>query len=327
MTMRRVVFVVSLAIAAALVGTPLAGAQQSEGSISIGLVDFPTNRADDPRAALYIVDHVAPGETVSRRVAVTNSTNKSQTIDTYAAAASIKDGQFHFGEGHAVNELTTWTTVAPPSDAYAPGDKKLVQVTITVPKDASPGERYAVIWASVASAPSSGNGISAVNRVGVRVYLSVGPGGEPPSNFAVTGIRARRTKTGEPQVVATVKNTGGRALDLSGKLNLDGGPGGLSAGPFQVKLGTTLGVGDTEPVVTTLDKALPAGPWKAHLSLESGLTKRSATATITFPKSGNSANIKPASSTNRVVLSVAILLLVAGVGFFFVYSRRRRVGH
>ena len=46
-------------------------------------------------------------------------------------------------------------------------------------------------------------------------------------------------------VLATVHNTGGRALDMNGTLQLPAGPGGLSAGPFPANLGVTLAIGDT----------------------------------------------------------------------------------
>jgi hypothetical protein len=305
-----------------LLGVPAVHAQSNVG-ISIGLAEAPSNRADDPRARLYIVDHVAPGTTISRKVRVTNNTDASQSIDTYAAAASINDGQFHFGDGHARNELTTWTTVDPPTASYTKGEAKLVNVTIAVPKDASEGERYAVVWASVSSAPSSG-GITSVNRVGIRIYLSVGPGGEPPSDFKVTGIQARRTVDGKPQIVATVENTGGRALDLSGKLRLTKGPGGLSAGPFNVELGTTLGVHQTEPVRVELDKALPAGPWHARLDLESGLVKRHVEATVTFPKAGAGQVVHPSGNSKTVAFGIgALFLILAGLVLLF-FSRRRQ---
>ncbi|MEY2424523.1 MAG: hypothetical protein QOI61_95 [Actinomycetota bacterium] len=304
--------------------TATSRAQQAEGTIGIGLVDAPTNRADDPRAKLYIVDHLAPGTTITRRVKVSNDTDQTQSIDTYAGAASVEDGQFQFGDAHAVNELTTWTSVDPTTDTYEAGKSKNVRVTIAVPDDASEGERYAVIWASTSTAAPQGGGIGAVNRVGIRVYLSVGPGGEPASDFEITGIQAKRTKDGAPQVVAIVENTGGRAIDLSGALKLDNGPGGLSAGPFNVTLGTTLEVGGTEPVRVDLDKALPAGPWDAKLTLKSGLLERSANAEITFPKSGSAEIVRPTSSSGRGVIAIAVLVAVAAAIALLFYVRRRR---
>ena len=102
-------------------------------------------------------------------------------------------------------------------------------MTIAVPIDAAPGERYAVVWAETRSTPSEG-GITQVNRVGIRIYLAIGAGGPPAADFTIDSLTAIRSADGRPMVVATVHNTGGRALDMSGTLELSAGPGGLSAG-------------------------------------------------------------------------------------------------
>lgn len=310
-----------VAVLAVLFGA--SGVAQASGSIGIRLLDAPVNRSDDPRAKVYIVDHVAPGTTISRRVEVSNDTDATQHIETYAAAASVKDGAFRFGDGHAKNEVSTWTTVDPSEADFAPGEKRAINVTIAVPDDASEGERYEVIWASVGAAAPEGGGIAEVNRVGVRVYLSVGPGGEPPSDFEITQLTARR-RDGTPEITARVKNTGGRALDLTGKLALSDGPGGLRAGPFSASLGTTLGIDETDTVTVELDKAIPAGPWKAKLTLQSGLTTRSATAKLTFPASG-STSAAPGDGPNLIV-RVGPVIGVAGLLGLVLFVRRRRRG-
>jgi hypothetical protein len=283
-SVRRLLFfsVLGLVAAPATVPPP-AVAQAPARTVGIRIVDAPTNRADDPRARQYIVDHVAPGTTISRRLEVSNDTAKTQDVQLYAGAAGIKDGNLQIGDGRAGNDLTGWTTVDPATVSPPAGGKSLARVTIAVPADASPGERYAVVWAELPAAVPPGGGVAAVNRVGVRIYLSVGPGGEPASDFGITTLEARRDAEGNPSVAATVRNTGGRAVDLSGELKLTNGPGGLSAGPFAAKLGTTLGIGQTEPVLVLLDRAIPAGPWDAHIVLRSGTTEREATANIIFP--------------------------------------------
>ncbi|MCA1845482.1 MAG: DUF916 domain-containing protein [Actinobacteria bacterium] len=282
--------VAALALAVGVLVAPAAESQVSSttatgppGSIGIRLLDAPINRADDPRARLYIVDHLAPGTTIERRVEVSNDTTETRTISLYPAAATVADGVFQFGEGHAVNELTTWTTVAPSMLQLAPGAKGVATTTIKVDPKASPGERYAVVWAEVGAPAPPGGGIATVNRVGVRIYLSVGPGNEPASDFEITGLEAQRAQDGSPEVTATVHNTGGRAVDLSGDLRLTNGPGALAAGPFPAKLGTTLGVGQSEPVVVVLDRAVPNGPWDAEIILREGLIERKANARLTFP--------------------------------------------
>lgn len=309
-----------LVVVGLLAAAPSVHAQT--GSIGIRLLDAPTNRSDDPRARVYIVDHVAPGTTITRRVEVNNDTDDAQSIDLYAAAASVRGGEFRFGDGRARNELTTWTSVDPRDARVEPGDKQVATVTIAVPADASPGERYAVVWASVSAAAPDGGGIAAVNRVGVRIYLSVGPGGEPASDFEVSDLRAGR-ENGVPVVTARVQNTGGRALDVSGELRLSEGPAGLRAGPFPVTLGTTLGVGESDRVTVELDKQIPPGPWRATMTLKSGITERSASARLTFD-----ATSPPVAETDEPAATPWVPIVggaaAAAGGAALVFQRRRR---
>ena len=195
-------------------------------------------------------------------------------------------------------------------------------MTISVPSDAAQGEQYGVVWAEARSAPTA-DGVIQVSRVGIRLYVSVGPGGAPAADFTIDSLTAMRSSEGKPMVLATVRNTGGRALDMNGTLELLAGPGGLSAGPFPATLGVTLGIGETEPVTIVLDERLPAGPWDAEITLRSGLLDRTARATITFPAIGAAPPVKtvsgapgwlyPAAGGIAVLLvSVAALLAVRG---------------
>lgn len=253
----------------------------TNGGIGIRLAEAPTSRRDDPRAHIYIIDHVKPGATIQRKIVVSNQAASPQNVSLYSAAADIRNGGFLPAPGQTANELSSWTKISKPSVSLPAGGSETLEATVSVPPKASAGERYAVVWAEVRSKATTG--INEVNRVGIRLYLSVGPGGEPPSDFTIDAVTANRLPDGQPVIYALVHNTGGRALDMSGSLRLSKGPGGLNAGPFTAKLGTTLGVKDTEPVTVLLDKALPAGPWNARIELTSGLNKRAAEATITFP--------------------------------------------
>ena len=139
------------------------------------------------------------------------------------------------------------------------------------------------------SAPSQDRGgVTLVNRVGIRMYVSIGHGGLPTANFAVGPPRGQRSASGQPLVLATIHNSGQRTLAISGDLTLANGPGGLRAGPFPVKLGAALAPGDSEPLTVTLNKILPRGPWRAEIRLSSGLLQRTAEATIRFPPDSRS---------------------------------------
>ncbi len=292
------------------------------GSIGIRLIDGQIGAPNDPRARVYIVDHLAPGTIIQRHVEVSNTTGSTRRVVLYSAAAGITNGSFSGAADRTPNDLSTWTSVVPSALDIPADGRRIATVTITVPSDAAPGEQYGVVWAEARSAPSTAGGIVQVSRVGVRVYLSVGPGGPPAADFTIDSITATRPPHGRPLVLATVHNTGGRALDMAGTLRLLRGPGGLTAGPFPANLGVTLAIGESEPIVIALDKRLPAGPWDALLTLHSGLVERSVRTTIMFP-----VGVSPAASNRTgweypALAGLALVLL--GLTGVLVLSRRPR---
>jgi hypothetical protein len=318
-----------LLVSGAIVALPAfasaAAADATPGGIGIRLVDVPVAEVQDPRALLYVVDHLVPGTIIHRQIEVANTTGSSAEVALYAAAATIGDGSFLGEVGHTPNELSSWTSVYPGGYVLPSHEREIALVTIAVPIDASPGERYAVVWAETRSKPTAG-GVTRVNRVGIRLYVDIGPGGAPAADFAIDSLTAERSSTGAPAVVATVHNTGGRALDMSGTLDLSEGPGGLGAGPFPAVLGVTLGIGDTERVSIVLDEQLPNGPWDANLVLRSGLVERTAEAVITFPEAGSAIPVDTASTPSGPFLWVGVLtlLLIGIAALVAALSRRQR---
>jgi hypothetical protein len=260
------------------------------GGIGIRLVDVPVGSRDDPLARSYVVGEIAPGASIRRRVEITNSTRSTADVAVYPAAAGFRRGTFGFAPGHSQNELSSWTSVSRGLLRLPQDSKSYETLTINVPEDASSGMRYAVIWAEVTARAPAAGGVTLVNRVGVRMYLSIGPGGVAAANFAIGPLRAERSETGEPLVVLVVHNTGTRTLDIAGNLTLAKGPGGLRAEPFPVKLESALAPGHSESATATLDKRLPRGPWQARVRLRSGPIQRAVVATITFPHLGTAAN-------------------------------------
>lgn len=298
----------------------------TEGGIGIRLVDIPESLASDPRARHYIVDHLAPGTTITRRMEVSNTSSDAVDVLAYAAAATIIDGSFVGSMDRTVNEISQWTSVTPGTLRLDANSDGIATVTLSIPDDAAPGEYYGVVWAEVGTASSSNSGLIMVNQVGIRMYISVGPGGPPAANFTITSLRASRSADGSPVVAATVANTGGRALDIGGSLTLTDGPGGLTAGPFDATFGVTLGIGSTEDVRIVLDPQVPDGPWKANITFASGLTERSATATITFPSTGTAVDvIIDPDSASGILTFVAVIAVVVAVVLLFVSPITKRI--
>jgi hypothetical protein len=312
---------------------PAAGvaAQVKSGSLELRLLEAPSARRDDPRARIYIIDHLAPGDSISRKIGLTNNSNTTLRVALYSGAAEVANGRFVPLAGSGGNDVAGWTTISPSAVDARPSEEATATVTIAVPPDAAPGEHYGVAWAQLPQSTPKGGGPSEVNRVGIRIYLSVGPGGEPASDFVIDSLVAQRTTSGTPVVVARVRNTGGRALDMNGSLRLEDGPGGLNAGPFPARLGTTLGIEQSEPVTVALDKQVPDGPWKATMTLRSGLVERSATATIRFPHGRGAADPvavdRPSSGLLRYVLYALGVLVVLGLLLSFLWRRRLRPAH
>jgi hypothetical protein len=232
----------------------------------------------------FVVERLAPGASITRRVEISNSTSSAADVAVYPAAASLHRRAFTFGAGHSANELSSWTSASRDVLRMPSRSKTIVTLTIDVPRDASPGERYAVLWAEVSAPGTDAGGVLLVNRVGVRMYVAIGPDGSPASSFSIGALRAKRSAAGQPLVLAVVRNTGRTTLDIRGNLMLSDGPGGLRAGPFPVELEARLAPADSEPMTVRLHKGLPPGPWLAEIRLSSGLVRRKVEATITFPR-------------------------------------------
>lgn len=280
---------IALAVLTAVIvpaGAAFAGRRQTAavpGRIGIRLIAQPSIASASLLGQSYIVGRLAPGAKVTRQIEITNSTASTANVSVYAAGATQQRSIFGLDPGHSPNELSSWTSVSRGVVHMPSRTKTLDTVTIDVPKHASSGERYAVVWAEVSAAVTGG--VTRVNRVGIRMYLSIGPGGAPPPQFAIGSLSTTTSKSGYRFLVASIHNSGRSTLELSGTLMLANGPGRLSAGPFPVKLGLALAPYDTKPMMVRLDKRLPRGPWRVELRLTSGVVEHTAVTTLKFPAS------------------------------------------
>jgi hypothetical protein len=293
--------------------------------LGIQLLEAPVSERDDPRARVYVIDHVRAGASFSRRLGITNDTANPMHTELYVAPAAIDGGSFIVGARTDKGELASWGAIDPTSADLKPRETRDVSLHIAVPNGTADGEYYG--GAVVEAAPQGGGPIKVAPRVAIRIYLSVGTGAAPKSDFRVSTLKAARAADGTPTVTATVKNIGERALDMSGQLTLDGGPAGLKAGPFAAQLGTTLAIGDTEPVRVILDKKIPNGPWHAKLTLRSGTIQHAVTATISFPDAGGTARVfeaRPVKGKTFWGLIALLLLLAVLLGLLLWWWRRRK---
>ncbi|AVT36550.1 hypothetical protein C6W10_08745 [Plantactinospora sp. BB1] len=314
------VLVLAGAPGAAADPSPPAASTAPQVGVSVRLLDAPVNRREDSRAYHYIVDHVKPGTTVRRRIVVSSASEIRREVAVYPAAATVDKATWVVAPDRTANELSSWVTVDRNRLDLDPDERATVWTTIRVPEDAAAGERYAVLWAQTAGLADST--VRHIGRAGVRIYLSVGPGGEPASDFTITDLTGTRAPDGTATLTASVTNTGKRALDLDGTLQLKDGPDNLNSGPFKVEA-PTLALGATATVQVPIGRNTPDGPWTAKLELASGWTRRTATGQVTFTRPG--AVAKPADRSRTVLLaglagSAIVLALLVG---YAVHQRRR----
>src|SRR3954452_24695582 len=111
--------------------------------IGIRLLDAAVDRRDDPRARLYIDDHLRPGTSITRHVQVSDHTHKPVQLHMFAVASTIDDSGWEVADDGTSNELTSWMDVTPSVVHLQPGRSATVTVHIDVPPSASRSERYA----------------------------------------------------------------------------------------------------------------------------------------------------------------------------------------
>lgn len=335
--MRSFIAVVIVCIIALLfpgvgLAEPTEPGDSAAGSIGIRLGNVSESLADDPRAKTYIIDNIPPGNSITREIIVTNHMDAPVSLDLYAGPANLRDGSFDVEDRGAASALTSWISLEKGTVHLDPGQEQTVAVTIDVPANAPELEQYGVIWASTQQPEAEGGKVSLVSRVGVRVYLSVGAGNGPPSDFTITSLTPQRDADGGATVVANINNSGGRAVDLSGTLDLTAGPGGLTANTVSAKT-TTIAPGDGGEVVFVLpnSSSLPAGPWQAAVKLESGFNKHDQSVELSFPDKGVGNAVGASSSMSGGAIAgiaigaVVVLLVVIGASVYFLGNRRRAV--
>lgn len=216
--MSRFVASALLALLATIVVPPAIApgpAWAGSGAVGIRLVDAPVDAAD-PRARAYVVERLEPGATVERRLEVWKEGAAPAEVALSVEPAAVVAGEFHIAPAVASDDLTRWARVEPPTADFTTGSRQTVLLTINVPADADPGVRYGVVWATVTD--GAAGGLQVMNRVGVRIYLSVSAGDPLGEEVPVAGTAHARLGTAPG--AAPAASSGARASQLGPRLGL-----------------------------------------------------------------------------------------------------------
>ena len=152
---------------------------------------LPATAGDDPRARLYIVDHLAPGN------GHPPPDRGLQHDGLHRTRRAVPRGRHHRRglvprrrRRHTPNDLSTWTSVRPSASDVPAGGRETSRRDHQRSERRGPRRavRRGLGGGALGSAP--GGGVIQVSRVGIRLYVSVGPGGAPAADFTIDSLTA-----------------------------------------------------------------------------------------------------------------------------------------
>ncbi len=170
-----------------------------------------------------------PGQTIEGQIFLKNDGTQSQIFYPSFETFREQNGSKTFST--TPSDLTSWFKL-PSSVTLAGGESRSIPFSLTVPKKASPGGHYAVMWWSTASASQkSDKHVSIVTRAGILVYLQVSGDIKESGSLSLSGPNFL---IGFPaNFNVSFDNTGNVELTPQGTLDIKNIFGGLAASlPF-----------------------------------------------------------------------------------------------
>ncbi|MCW6005790.1 DUF916 domain-containing protein [Micromonospora sp. CPCC 205371] len=311
-TLGAVLATVPVAPAAAAAPTP------SPTSPTLTWAVQPANQ-QGPDGRRWITHTLDPGQVVTERLAVRNFSNRAAVFALKAADGYLTDnGRFNMlPSNQASVDGGTWIQVQDKVSVGA-NETKIVPFTITVPRDAKPGDHPAGIAATVTA---TGGTVAVESRVGFRVMMRVS--GTVTAALTVDGLTATYRHSWNPFAAGSIrvrystKNDGSVAVTGTGQVST-AELGGLSESDARAEVDQTL-PGGSRQVDVRVTGVWGLGPLRTTVDLTPAL--------LDGDKSG--AEIRPASASVTVwtlpwpqlLLAALVMAAVFGVRTF---RRRRR---
>ncbi|WP_405890043.1 DUF916 domain-containing protein [Streptomyces sp. NBC_00133] len=172
--------------------------------------------AKKPDARPHFSYGATPGAAVKDHIAVFNYGKEPLTLRVYAGDAfTTADGGFDlFAAHHRSTDVGSWVKLGKNLLSVPGRSHVVVPFTLTVPRNATPGDHTGGIVASLSAVRSDkkGSKVAVDQRVGARIYLRVA--GELRPRLTVEGLHtsyhgtANPFGTGSATVTYTVRNTG-----------------------------------------------------------------------------------------------------------------------
>lgn len=176
-----------------------------------------------------------PGSSITDAIAVTNLSSAPATFAVVAGDGVLGDnGAFDIATGEPV-DAGSWIEVQGTTDggvALAPGETRVLPVTIAIPAEATPGDHPAGI---VVALSQSDDAVTVTNRIGVRLHLQVA--GDIVAGVAVDSVTTEFHPSWVPFAAGTLRvhtavtNEGNVRAGAASQLTVSGpfGLGGAEA--------------------------------------------------------------------------------------------------
>jgi len=153
----------------------------------------------------YFILSLTPGQSSTQRVLVRNDTSKPIVVDLAPidAGTTPVGGVSYQLAGQPLTKTGSWLALSSGRVSLAPGAVRQVDVTVTVPGDAQPGDYVAGISAMIPVKKAAASS-SASNKASVQVNLQtrrviavqVGVPGAVVPRLTITGVKAVSTPSG-----------------------------------------------------------------------------------------------------------------------------------
>jgi P pilus assembly chaperone PapD len=218
----------------------------------------------------------APGGTITQAITLSNTGAEAVRVRATISDWHLsRDGSPQFVDAADPKySATGWMRIAPPEQVIEAGKNATVRFTLTVPAGTlAAGYRTSVLFefapASRPVAPRPRE-VQVRSRIATLVYANVG---EPPAAVELVDLAARAIKDQPVQIVAVLKNTGGRTVRTRGTLTLYDKSGAVVSQTVVPDV-PVLPESEREVVIAAVDPTKPSPPpgeYRVELKIDVGL--------------------------------------------------------
>lgn len=179
-------------------------------------------KPDNPRSNNIFIHEIKPRETAKDGILINNPTSEQRIVNLGVVdSIAASDGSFSCKQNTEKRTGTgNWIALDKKQVTLEPKKTEIVDFTITVPKDASPGEHSGCITFqdTKSYAKSSGSGIQLGFRGAVRLAVTVP--GAIKKELTILRVETKRNPDGSYLVSPVAKNSGNVSLDVQARAQL-----------------------------------------------------------------------------------------------------------